>query len=156
MRENNLRVETRFGSDVKLESFTIKILHLWTLTFFDFEMLFGAKPELEKADRLRYGDSMMTHAMLFSAVQVEDDKTVQWRVENSWGKSGGKGDGYLLMTDKWFDEYNFQVAIDRKHLSGEVLSVLEQEPHVLPVWDPMGTLATSSSIEDFQMRSSHL
>lgn len=49
--------------------------------------------------------------------------------------------GYLCMTDEWFSEYVYEVVVDRKHVPEEVLAVLEQEPIVLPAWDPMGALA---------------
>ena len=43
-------------------------------------------------------------------------KPRRWRVENSWGVKGGDK-GYYLMTDEWFDEYNYEVVIDEKYLS---------------------------------------
>ena len=49
--------------------------------------------------------------------------------------------GYYSMTDDWFSEFVYVVAVDKKYLSAEQLSVLEQEPTVLPAWDPMGSLA---------------
>lgn len=49
--------------------------------------------------------------------------------------------GYLCMTDEWFSEYVYEVVVDQKYVPEEVLAVLEQEPIVLPAWDPMGALA---------------
>ncbi|KAK2500106.1 hypothetical protein MC885_012062 [Smutsia gigantea] len=49
--------------------------------------------------------------------------------------------GHLCMTDDWFSEYVYEVVVDKKHVPEEVLAVLEQEPVVLPAWDPMGALA---------------
>lgn len=49
--------------------------------------------------------------------------------------------GYLAMTDDWFDEHMFEVAINRKYLPDEILDILKQEPIELPAWDPMGALA---------------
>lgn len=45
------------------------------------------------------------------------------------------------MTDEWFSEYVYEVVVDKKFLSGEVLEVNKQEPVILPAWDPMGALA---------------
>lgn len=49
--------------------------------------------------------------------------------------------GYLIMTDDWFSEYVYEVVVDKKFLSHDVLEVMQQEPIVLPAWDPMGALA---------------
>jgi len=45
------------------------------------------------------------------------------------------------MIDDWFSEYVFEVVVDKKLISAEVLDVLKQESVVLPPWDPMGSLA---------------
>lgn len=45
------------------------------------------------------------------------------------------------MTDDWFSEYVFEVVVNKKLVSAEVLDVLKQEPVILPPWDPMGSLA---------------
>lgn len=107
-----------------------------------------------------YGESAMTHAMVLTGVNVEvskwfkmlrtnfnhqfiliqDGEANKWRVENSWGEERGEK-GYLMMTNDWFKEYVFEVVVDRSLLSEEVLAVFQQEPQVLPIWDPMGTLA---------------
>lgn len=64
----------------------------------------------------------------------------KFRVENSWGEDRGQK-GFLLMTAEWFKEFVFEVVVDKKYVSEEVLSVFQQDPKVLPAWDPMGTLA---------------
>ena len=45
------------------------------------------------------------------------------------------------MSDSWFDEYSYEVMVDKKYLSEELLKVLDTEPIVLKPWDPMGALA---------------
>ncbi len=45
------------------------------------------------------------------------------------------------MSDRWFDEYMFEVVVARRHLPKRLLKVLDTEPVVLPPWDPMGSLA---------------
>ena len=47
------------------------------------------------------------------------------------------------MNDSWFDEYVFEIAVRRDRLPQELQAALEQEPIVLPAWDPMGALAGS-------------
>ena len=44
------------------------------------------------------------------------------------------------MTDEWFSEYVYEVVVDKRLVTAEVLDVMEQEPVVLPPWDPMGSL----------------
>jgi len=86
----------------------------------------------------------MTHAMLFTGVDVVEGEARRWRVENSWGtdKSGEKG--FYTMNDNWFDEYMFEIAAPKSYLTEEMLSGLETNPVVLPAWDPMGSLAKES------------
>ena len=103
--------------------------------------LFDTDFPMTKAERLDYGESLMTHAMVLMGVNLDKDgKPTMWRVENSWGKDAGK-DGYYIMSDKWFDEFTYQVVVDEKYLSDEERKQLEQEPIVLEPWDPMGSLA---------------
>ena len=98
---------------------------------------------LSKADRLIFGDSLMTHAMLITAVTL-DKETKQprkWRVEKSWGDDRGEK-GYLLITQDWFQEFVFEVVVDKRFVPEEILQICNVEPTVLPAWDPMGNLAS--------------
>ena len=70
---------------------------------------------MDKKSKLEYGDSIMTHAMLLTAVDMKGNDSIKWRIENSWGEKGGDK-GYMLMTDKWFDEYTYEVVVDKKYL----------------------------------------
>ena len=110
------------------------------MKLYDYEKLFNTSFKMNKSTRLEYGDSLMTHAMLFTGVDIKRNKPQKWRVENSWGnKNGDKG--YYLMSDDWFDEYNYEVVVDRKYLSNKILSIFDLEPKKLNPWDPMGALA---------------
>ncbi|KAL2198553.1 peptidase C1B, bleomycin hydrolase [Corynascus similis CBS 632.67] len=97
---------------------------------------------LDKAARLRTGESLMTHAMVLTGVHVDDatGQTVRWRVQNSWGEGVGK-DGWFVMQDEWMDEFVYQAVVDPSVLTDEERAVLSKEPIVLPRWDPMGSLA---------------
>ncbi len=105
------------------------------------DQLFGTEFAMNKAQRLDYGESLMTHAMVFQGVNLDEDgKPTRWRVENSWGKESGT-EGYYVMSDDWFTEYTYQVVVNKKYLTEEQVKELEQEPIALEPWDPMGSLA---------------
>ena len=105
------------------------------------EELLGVKFGMDKAERLDYGESLMTHAMVFQGVNLDEDgKPNRWRVENSWGEEPGEK-GYYVMSDDWFDEYMYQVVVNKKYLSEELVKEYESEPILLEPWDPMGSLA---------------
>lgn len=113
---------------------------LWDANLFETNELYGVDYGMSKADRLRYGQTMMTHAMLFTGVDVVDGKPRRWRVENSWGDDSGEK-GFYTMNDSWYDEHMFEIATARKYLSEKMLDGLKTEPTVLDAWDPMGSLA---------------
>jgi bleomycin hydrolase len=115
-------------------------LGYWDAALYDYAGLYGADLELDKADRLLHHESLMTHAMLFTGVDVVDGRPRRWRVENSWG--GDKADkGFWTMNDNWFGEHVFEIAVRRDALPEELQAALDAEPTVLPAWDPMGALA---------------
>jgi bleomycin hydrolase len=113
---------------------------IWDAALYDYPALFDTAFDLDKADRLVYHETQMTHAMLFTGVDVVDGRPRRWRVENSWGNDKGK-DGFYTMNDSWFDEYVFEIAARKSLLGDEQRQAFEQEPIVLPAWDPMGALA---------------
>ncbi len=114
---------------------------IWDAELFDFQGIYGVNYGMEKINRLRYCQTMMTHAMLFTGVDVIDGKPRRWRVENSWGEKDCGEKGYFTMNDNWFDEHMFEIAAPKEFLTEEMLSGLDTEPKVLPAWDPMGSLA---------------
>ena len=113
---------------------------LWDAGLYDLPSVYGTEFTLGKADRLIYHETQMTHAMLFTGVDVLDGVTRKWRVENSWGAERGK-EGFYTMADSWFDEYVFEIAARRDALPEDLRAALDTEPIVLPAWDPMGALA---------------
>ena len=129
-----------FGCDVS------KYLHrthgVMDTQLFDFELFYGTSFSLDKASRLEYGESKMTHAMLFTGVDLDSNgNPKKWRVENSWGERNGEK-GYYIMSDDWFEQYLYEVVIDKKYLDSKIVEMYEsQDAKLLPPWDPMGALA---------------
>jgi len=129
-----------FGCDVSKHFH--RELGVMDIDLFDFESFYGTKFGMDKATRLEYGDSQMTHAMLFTGVDLDSKgNPLKWRVENSWGDKGGNK-GYHIMTDLWFDEYNYEVVIHKSCLSDDLVEIFETSEAIsLKPWDPMGALA---------------
>ena len=130
-----------FGSDVG-QSF-LRADGVLDPAALDIDGLFGMDIEagLDKAARLDYGESLMTHAMTLQGVNLDGDgNPTRWRIENSWGCDRGKK-GYDIASDAWFSEYVYQVVVDKKYLTAEELAAYESAPVELAPWDPMGALA---------------
>ena len=116
-------------------------LGVFDTEIYDLNTLYGTTYRLDKAERLDYGYSKMTHAMVFTGVNLDQEGNPnRWRVENSWGTEPGDK-GFYTMTPSWFEEYLYEVLVDLEYLPEELLPVLESEPIELPPWDPMGALA---------------
>ncbi len=113
---------------------------VWDASLFDYQSVYDTAFSLGKADRLIYHESQMTHAMLFTGVDIVDGRPRRWRVENSWGKDKGR-EGFYTMNDSWFDEYLFEIAARADSLPARLRDALDGDPIVLPAWDPMGALA---------------
>lgn len=108
---------------------------------FDYDLVYGTVQGMSKAERLQYGHSLMTHAMVFTGVDLDlDGKPKKWRVENSWGEEPGEK-GWFQMTDAWFDEFTYEVVVAKRFVPAECLAALQRPAIELEPWDPMGSLA---------------
>ena len=103
---------------------------------FDYASLMGVTFGMDKKQRVQTHASGSSHAMTLIAVDIVDGEPVKWMVENSWGPASGYK-GSLIMTDEWFDEYMFRLVVEKKYVPEDVLKMLDQEPVMLPAWDPM-------------------
>ena len=127
-----------FGCDVGQESDRKK--GIMDTELYHKDELFDVDFSMSKAERLDYSESLMTHAMVLTGVDLVNGTPTKWKVENSWGdKVGTKG--FFVMSNNWMEEYCYQVVVNKKFLPEELQKVLTEEPKVLAPWDPMGSLA---------------
>ena len=108
---------------------------------------------LTKKEKLMYYDTQPTHAMVITGYNKIGKEINRWQIENSWGdgeanienickNSGNDYKGYYSMTDKWMDEYVFEVGINKKYVTNEIKKKWNENiKYVYPLWDPFGTLA---------------
>jgi bleomycin hydrolase len=115
-------------------------LGYWDAKLYDYEAVYDTEFTLDKADRLLHHETLMTHAMLFTGVDLVDGRPRRWRVENSWGDEKADG-GFWTMNDSWFAEHVFEIAVRRSALPAQLQARFDDAPIVLPAWDPMGALA---------------
>jgi bleomycin hydrolase len=131
-----------FGCDV--DQSYVRDEGIMDVAALDVDGLLGFDVEgcLDKAERLDYGESAMTHAMVLEGVNLDEKGApTLWKVENSWGKDHGRN-GFDTLSDPWFDEYVYQVVVDKKYLTDDERRTYETaEPTHLAPWDPMGSLA---------------
>ncbi|WP_105142357.1 aminopeptidase C [Streptococcus suis] len=128
-----------FGSDVGQSS--NRQIGIMATNTYDFSSGLGIHFHQDKAGRLDYSESLMTHAMVLTGVDLDDNELpLKWKVENSWGdKVGDKG--YFVASDSWMDEYTYQIVVRKEFLTPEELAAYQAQPQVLAPWDPMGALA---------------
>ena len=88
-----------FGSDVGQVSDRQK--GILATNVYDFTASMDINLTQDKAGRLDYSESLMTHAMVLTGVDLDaDGKPVKWKVENSWGDKVGQK-GYFVASDAW-------------------------------------------------------
>ncbi|MGT2929304.1 aminopeptidase C [Streptococcus dentasini] len=129
-----------FGSDVGQSS--NRQSGIMAAKLYDFETALDIALTQDKASRLDYSESLMTHAMVLTGVDLDEQgQPIRWKVENSWGDKVGK-DGYFVASDDWMDEYTYQIVVRKDFLTQEELAAYEVDPIILAPWDPMGALAS--------------
>ncbi|WP_311443771.1 aminopeptidase C [Ezakiella coagulans] len=129
-----------FGCDVGRSSVVEDERAMLDTKAVDYEALFNVDLKLSKEDALDYGYSMMTHAMTFTGVQMNGNEPLRFKVENSWGEKFGYK-GHFVMTSDWFDQYVYQVVVNKKYLPEKLRKAYEKKAKELKPWDPMGSLA---------------
>ena len=128
-----------FGSDVAQSS--NRKAGVMAEGMHDFTASMDIRLTQDKAGRLDYSESLMTHAMVLTGVDLDENgKAKKWKVENSWGEKVGNK-GYFVASDAWMDEYTYQIVVRKEFLTATELAAYKAEPLVLAPWDPMGALA---------------
>ena len=126
-----------FGGDV--DKYFDNKMGILDVNAFDYKKVFGFDIDLTKGQRLEYCMSTITHAMVLKGYDLKNRKVSQWLVENSWGDENElKGD--LIMSDGWFDEYVWEVVVDKKYVPKKVKDVLKKKAIELEPWDYFGEL----------------
>jgi len=104
---------------------------------YDFGSLFDVQFGMDKKARIITGQSGSSHGMALVGVDLDENgKVKKWLLENSWGPTAGHN-GYLIMTDPWFDNYMFRIVVDKAFIPEKYMKILKQKPTMLPPWDPM-------------------
>lgn len=128
-----------FGCDVG--KFLERKKGIMDLDMYIYNDIFPALENFDKAQRLDYHESLLTHAMVFTGVNLDENgKSLEWQVENSWGDTIGDK-GIFSMSDEWFDQYNYEIMVDKKYIDDKWLKALDNEIIELEPWDPFGALA---------------
>lgn len=123
-----------FGADVGKDQ--DKEQGIMAVGLYDYESIFDVDLKMTKAQRSLYRESTVNHAMVFTAVDLKDDKPLKWKVENSWGDEKGSK-GYWTLYDSWFDENVYSIIVKKKYVPEDILKIFEKKPIVLPPWDPI-------------------
>lgn len=118
-----------------------RTLGYWASGLYDFAGVYGVDLTMTKAERMMVGEEAMNHAMLITGVDLADGVARRYRVENSWGDDRSDK-GFDTMAADWFAEHVFEVAVPIADLPAEwQAKLIAARPIVLPLWDPMGSLA---------------
>jgi len=126
-----------FASDIGKEAYGDK--GILSSRIYDYRKIYPMDVVIDKAERIQYLQSASNHAMVITAVDLQDGQPVKWLVENSHGKESGH-DGFYTMYDDWFDDYSYEAIVNVKYLTPEIKAIFQQAPIHLPLWDPMTKL----------------
>ena len=108
----------------------------------DSKLIFEPSYEFNKGDRITMRELQGNHAMALTGYNTDEKgRTISWQVENSWNYWDNLTpglDGFLAMSQSWFEKYITQIVVNKKFLTRSFLnrynnsSVEELNP-----WDSM-------------------
>ena len=99
-------------------------LGIWDQDLYDYGALYDTEFTLDKAARLDYHETQMTHAMLFTGVDIVDEPAAPLARREQLGRRTGRK-GFFVMNDNWFDEYVFEIAARKSYLPPELQEALD-------------------------------
>ena len=106
---------------------------VWTDLLKRYGDVFDIDLYLDRNSILKTNGITDCHCMLITGVNVVDDKTDRWKIENSWGnKYGNKG--YYVATDDWIDTYVHRIVINKRFLEKKHLEILKQNKIKMEKW----------------------
>lgn len=99
----------------------------------------GSMDADSKEKRMRMWNTAPVHAMLFTGVELDKDRKPQsWRAQNSWGKAGRHGNGFVAVNAEWFDANVFSVVVMPRFVQGD----RPEGPWIQTTpWDVFGNVA---------------
>ena len=105
----------------------------------DEESIFGSNHSFNKGDKITFRNLAANHAMSLVGINLDHkQKPEAWQVENSWGywdnETPGE-DGFLYMSNSWFEKNVMQVVVHKNYLTRSVRKLLNKEPEQLDPWD---------------------
>lgn len=100
--------------------------------------MFDISFELSKRASLETRTNMPNHAMCFIGYHETDKQIERWKVENSHGE-GGELDGFITMSDAWFEQYVICAAVHKDTLPKSFTN--KQQVKSLPFYSPLGIFA---------------
>ena len=110
-----------------------RIEGVWTDLLKRYGDVFDIDLYLDRNSILKTNGITDCHCMLITGVNVVDDKTDRWKIENSWGnKYGNKG--YYVATDDWIDTYVHRIVINKIFLEKKHLEILKQNKIKMEKW----------------------
>lgn len=123
-----------FSCDV--DKFRLPEMGLLDTECYDYRSALGVDFPMDKRARIESCESTSTHAMALAGADTDPDGNVRkWLVENSYGPDYGFK-GFLIMTNKWFEEYMFRLVAEKQYVPQDILKILDTRSTVLPAWNP--------------------
>lgn len=106
------------------------------------DLLFGkVETTFTKGDQMKWTALAGNHAMTLTGVNVDDNgDPTEWQVENSWGyyDSSTPGlDGWLTMSDSWFENCLQQVAVHKAFLPEKLVELYNSPAKLMEPYDSL-------------------